>query len=1130
MKKILSLILVAIMLVSVLPLTVLADAIPDAGNLGETPPTVSVSSLYFYDEYYYRNLVAYRALPDQDGYFFFDIELDKAPTNNENIFVYYRTVDDSAVAAWGDYESVGATEEAYVTLSKDNEYKARVIVKSSGMEEGFVTGKIQDGSTAKDKLITRRFIFELTRVEGSANLSANKELYCYLRANRYHYQQDDAQIKSNLKSTYDYVWRLKTERYQYKGYFPSMVENKAKYEDTIKYFSLLYEVPYKSQPTTPQIKYKGSHSDNFNISFSDEMRNFVQTGWCDLGIAINGLILRDHWDSDGPATFNLYYTYKGEKKLALTLNLEGEFDDSTYFGWEHAFEYLIEGRNDDEYPENERFKEMDRKDFVNDNFNSIVIYDNDGNVAYKIEADRNDDESVDESDLRDQMRQGIISGHVVKYTHDDLQDTYDYTGPWWSNSDNFYYYLKLPSNYILADSYSYEFISDSTDEDEIRWLERVKVLFALLKNDQPKIAEDERGNQMISTNLDTIREGDPLRMSIRFDRPVHIADPNGLCNVTVDIYNDITCVARNVTLNLKQLQDISKSGAYTNYAWDTLVFEGELPDSVKNEKIYAIRNIRLNDGSDAATNPTKGIRCFLTNESLYSKKIYDIYGFNTDLRVPVATVSGNINSDWATSRGVDVYVNVQGKNNTSFNDRVTVFYEWNNSAEDPPKTYSQKIVFNSAEDGVKSKRIVGTGNGETYLHLMAVSDYGKSSVSDMKTVTFDPSKGYTPFGPFLFDNAAPVLSGESITTTGTLKNITLSVPLPDDGGGCGLNTIDLYYTDKAGEGKRLASFTADDFKGDPQRLTYTISHDKVGVGVDLKGNFTLERRDVEIYWKITDGVGNTNEKTGQKILTFDTNDYLESEIGEIGPYNISDDPSDMQFVSATQKINGRNYIYNYKKNQNKNTVTHPSLGKEVYYGFYFTVDHSKFGDSDTGIYDAKVYFRGEEFTDYDVVEEENGIYVVWILANAGSGRYDIQLTRTQGESVRVSQVCSVVATNDEKDETAIAKKIKEGTLLSNSVYQLTDSEFHYKDADGNRKKEYYGGVKQPASFSSFAKAKEYVYYKELGDIYLVQLTENIANALNSGTAEYQIAKGETMTPQAGQWWIRYKIDSWTPTT
>ena len=158
-KRIISIILAALLMLCSLPLSVLAGeiarAIPD-----NSLPSVTVESLYSYDG---KISSEYRALPDDEGYFYLDISLTKAPETGENIVVYYRTVDDTAVAEWGDYEGVGAYAEERVTLSKSNGYTARVIIKSKMLDYAFILD--EDGNPSEKRIFSRRFFFEITRVE-----------------------------------------------------------------------------------------------------------------------------------------------------------------------------------------------------------------------------------------------------------------------------------------------------------------------------------------------------------------------------------------------------------------------------------------------------------------------------------------------------------------------------------------------------------------------------------------------------------------------------------------------------------------------------------------------------------------------------------------------------------------------------------------------------------------------------------------------------------------------------------------------------------------------------------------------------------------------------------------------------
>ena len=1039
--------------------TSLVIAGADGGDATSSKPTASISSMYSYVNP--KDALDYRAIPDDSGVFYFDIKLDKAPKDKGDVLVYYRTVDDSAVAIWGDYESVGIYGDAYVILNSSNNYSARVMVQSTILDDAFygpTNNQSHDDNKFTDatgKIYSRRFYFELIKVEGDAVLDTStssddrneSKLICYLKGNRYHYQ-----YTSGASSIYPHK--------EYGHYL-----------------------------NTPWLINSTSYSQNLNIQFSDEWRNYLATGNYSLGFSLYGDCLENYWNSDEYAIFELYYTYKGQTKKAMELNIQGEFDDSTFFGWERIFEYI----NCTDAPN-------DLEDFMSDNFEWLTIYDNDENVVahFDMPYERT---WLNIEALCNKFKDAKFGGTFIEGENPtSYSSKYDV---------DTLHYIKLPSNFLYADSYSYIFRSFANKDKHQRRLENITLSFTLLEEGTPKIQKLPNESQMVVTNINEIMDGDKLKLAVRFDRPVYANTKD--CYITADINGQ-----HNIRLNLSN-----------DMALDTLVFEGELPDNAKGIKINSLRNIKIN-GS---------IKSYMTNKELIGKTINDIYGYTSDLRVPYASVVGEDTGTggWIKSKALDLYLYAEGTA-SRFNDYTTVYYQWSNSKE-LPKTYDSKVTFHTSMDNEIVKSIRGTGNGETYLHVKSVSRSGATSTSDKLTTVYDsnnPSAVYTPFGPFYFDNEPPKFSADDITLSGSMKDRILSFTLPNDEGGSGLQYMNLYYVDnnsESGEGILLKKFTADNFSGTPPTTTHTISHKDVGVGIDENGNVILDRKEIEFYWILADKLGNTSKETARFKIAFDTNDYLDSEISASGPKNITTNSSYKTFENTTEKIDDVTYIYNYKLNKDK--PYYISSSKNVCYGFHFVINHSMFGETDKGIYDVNVYFKGEKITDYTFQDDStNGFYAIWFYGESSGGRYDIQLTRTEGDSVRVSRTYSIYTTDGEDDATATKEKIVAGTLLSNSVYQLSSeyNYFYYKDAEGNRQQEYYNGEKLPATFSSYQKAKEYVYYKELSDIYLIELTSAIANALDSGTTGYLMAKGESTTPKAGQYWIRYKSESWTPTS
>ena len=1108
MKKIICILLSVLTLFAAFPLSVFAEEISSTVNGSTTnnppdKPIVIVESLYSYNHHeHYETLPEdfYRALPDENGVFYFNITLDegsKTPENGEEILVYYRTVDDTAVSKWGDYESVGVHGDAYVTLNEENDYSAIVIVKSTVLDVASVGNDWPLEDAKSDALVSRRFIFELIGVEGE-----NADVYEPSTDTTSQVRTIEHRDKSKL---YCY---LRGEQYFNQSSYGTYLDSEPP-----------FLFPTDNAINTPFIYYQGSQSGNLNYQIPDYFQTLLNTGRYNLGISILGLCQENTWNNEGPVTFDLYYTYQGEQKKALSLIIEGQFDESEFFGWEHAFDYAEENYRDDETGDYYGF-EYDIDDFINDNFYGFILYDNDGKEAYKVTKE----ESKDVDKIVAALLKCEEDGYAVEQTFNTNQSMIriDYRDLHW---------LKMPTNFAYADSYSWTFTTETFDDWDGRRLKDVVLAFCLYEKDSSvKIATDDAGNQMVTTNIDTLRDGDPLRMTIRLSHLV--------CFPSTTPYSDTITAKINgkheVTLKMKQLQyeeyrDGHYLDEYINYAWDTFVFEGEMPEELEGTTITSLTDIYWAKPDVAHSYLRDYFYAYYQPLSFLSTTIHDIYFRRNarDLRIPVATVNPQNSIQWSKSKSLDVYVNAFENLNSRFEDYVTVYYQWTNDNEAPPETWnlSSKLTFHTNADGDVSKSILVNDSGTKYLYLKAVSSYGKTYVSG-------------PFGPFNFDNEPPKLTVDQIEFAGDMRNRTLSFLLPDDNGKSGFSSATLYYVAKNGESKIVETFTESDFKGDPRKLTYTISHRDVGVGVDADGNIVLARDEVNFYWVLIDKLGNSSGKTAEFSIVFDTYDYISNEvIRNVGPLDFMNDDA---FVENPEIISDRTYIYNYKDADEK-TIEKESGSDKIYYGFGFKIDGTKLTGDKKEYYDISISYNGSALAsnEYSVIrgDSEDGLWLVKIYLHKQieSGRYDIRLARSlSGESgsEQVSQVYTVYATANEEDNTPVKERVESGTLLSNIVYQLSSEYpyFYYKDNDGAIQEEYYNGVKQPATFSSFEKAKEYVYYKELSDIRLVQLTDKTAGALVSGTSGYLLAKDENVVPQAGQYWIRYKSESWTPTS
>lgn len=98
--------------------------------------------------------------------------------------------------------------------------------------------------------------------------------------------------------------------------------------------------------------------------------------------------------------------------------------------------------------------------------------------------------------------------------------------------------------------------------------------------------------------------------------------------------------------------------------------------------------------------------------------------------------------------------------------------------------------------------------------------------------------------------------------------------------------------------------------------------------------------------------------------------------------------------------------------------------------------------------------------------------------------------------------------------------------IINKAYSTADNSFYYADAT-NVKTLKYNNSNKPQMFSSMELLKEYLKVEEYQDLYAIVLTDEIAQALNSGISTvHRKAQGENTIPKKNQIWIRYKKASW----
>ena len=209
--------------------------------------------------------------------------------------------------------------------------------------------------------------------------------------------------------------------------------------------------------------------------------------------------------------------------------------------------------------------------------------------------------------------------------------------------------------------------------------------------------------------------------------------------------------------------------------------------------------------------------------------------------------------------------------------------------------------------------------------------------------------------------------------------------------------------------------------------------------------------------------------------------------------------------------------------------------------FVATLDSSEEG-STIGI--KSISYQGvvldeSEYDDYfTVTYEQTRTYAsekhpTMIITPKKSGLYSITPNLTLNKTEKYHDPYVFYITNNYEDSTANYEASLTSSVLVNQVYRLTTM-YTYMDSSRTIKQVSYSSQSKDATYAYFSSsdvAKEYVKYMEYQDMYLVELTAQMAESLNLGTeSNYLKAQGESTVASAGQMWIRYKAKTWTPSS
>ena len=744
----------------------------------------------------------------------------------------------------------------------------------------------------------------------------------------------------------------------------------------------------------------------------------------------------------------------------VTVDIRGEFHDNAEFGWGPALIYGIydEEGNSDEF-----------KKYYNNNYISTFWKTYDG-TSKTITNDK------------DYMASLLEENFIIR------RDRYA-TEPDRFSLDPSVYFIAL-SDEVLG--WTAIELTLKSDGGYSRQLVSGDVIFRLEDVTAPVLETDVNGNYEILHNFNTVTKGEKLRVALRFNEPVQI---NGKEPYFTGKVNGIGSGVEPHPYAIK----FSYAGGSGS---DTLYFEADYKGDYHITSITDIQFRHSNSIMDFAGCPN----IFTPDANL----ILD--GFNLDKRTPTLSVSSNDSklTEWGKSKTVSVTV-------SNISENALLYYAWTDSTT-PPETFSNRVtVSNVSVNGSSTVTISGDGTGEKYLHMQAVSRYGVTQTRIL--VVGNTTVSQPHLGVYRFDNTGPTVDETKLlpATAGSntfQKNYT--IPCPSDVGS-GFKEIKMYYVGEDGKDYPIENkcYNVSSFKnsgGAYHDVQFTLDAAEVGVGDNT-------RREVTIFYTLTDALGNTVDNVGRHTVLFDTNIYIE--IGAAYPFD--------SFLADTEIIDD-GYTFIYKGNPE---ITYTSS----YYTFFIKTATEHLGGTTV----ISITKNGGEISESEynatrVDTLEDGVQTTLIAVDfikpMSTGYYDIQLKgydtgSTDDEPDRVSKPYRIyVGSGNGK----LDAEVNQGTVLINKIYQLpANFYFYHMTTSGtiaNVSREFYNGTSLPASFSSREKALEYVLFNEYRDLYAITLTAELADALNAGNSNVQKAYGESTVAREGQVWIRYKSAEW----
>ena len=754
----------------------------------------------------------------------------------------------------------------------------------------------------------------------------------------------------------------------------------------------------------------------------------------------------------------------------VVVDLNGEFHDSV-FGWGPAI-LGIDGR-DSKYV-----------DYLKNNYVNTHI------PAF--------DKTLQNLLTEESIKKALNNNYVIRRKWD------SYGEPDASSQDPNEFYVGLRDNVLSWNELEIRLESFGGRD---RKLSGGSVTFRLEDISDPQVETTEDGKYVVYHNFDTAVKGDKLHVAIRFNEPVQVVGKEPY------FMGKVNGVGTGTEPHPYAIKFNYVGGSGT----DTLYFEGVYNGDYHITSITGINFKYADSIKDFA-----GVA-----NSFVVPSDFAIDGFNLDKRQPLISVSANDagTSGYVTSKTIEVTV-------SKISEAADLYYAWTDSEVAPTSFVNKLTVVGSKSEDYATAHITGNGDGVKYLHLKVVTRYGQVQ-TNVKAVNNNASSDTKQYlGPYKFDNTPPSVDESKLVPKegSTLEQKVYIIPslknsdipfLENPDPSTGFNEIKMYYVGEDGKNYLISDKTLT-YKSFEKDTPVEIYLNAAEVGV--KEN---QRRDVTIFFTLTDILGNTDEDVARHQVTFDTNTYI-----DIESVNIADD-----FRGKTEIID-EGYIFIYSGNAS-GTVNADNL--------YYSLTLNVLKENLAGNPEIIIRKNGNKIesgytatglSNLDQVDPESVVNVkIDFTKPMGEGYYEIQIYSyedpddKEGGPDLVSKIYKLYVGTGKGELDEI---VNNGTVLINKVYQLpSPSYFYYMDNSGSVgtvRREMYNNTALSASFSSIDKLREYLLFNEYRDLYAVTLTADLAQALNDGQYAVQKASDKEPVAMEGQVWIRYKSSSWSVET